>query len=289
MRLTLGRRDFDVERRALVMAIVNRTPDSFYDKGRTYALSAAIDHALEQIDEGADIIDVGGVKAGPGEDVALDEELRRIVDFVEAFRAHSDAPVSVDTFRAEVARAALDAGADLVNDTSGMIEPEIGDIVAAHGRAALVVMHPGGPPRTPPFRPTYLPDVTTAVLQTCRDLAEQAQRRGVRADQIVVDPGHDFGKNTIQSLELTRRLPDLCALGYPVLVALSRKDFVGETLGGLPPEERLEGSLAAAVASVILGARILRVHDTKATVRAIRMLEAILGWRPPEIAVRGLE
>lgn len=289
MQLTLGHRTFDLSRSAAVMAIVNRTPDSFYDRGRTYELGAAVEHALAQLDEGADIIDVGGVKAGPGDEVPLAMEIERVVPFVEAFRRSSNAPLSIDTFRAEVAARALDAGADLINDVSGMVEPEIADVVAAHPHACLVVMHAGGPPRTRPFRPTYLPDATTVVVAACSALADEAQRRGVPRERIIVDPGHDFGKNTLHSLDVTRRLPELCALGYPVLVALSNKDFLGETLGGLPVDERLEASLAAAVAAVMLGARIVRVHDTRATVRAVRTVEAILGWRPPGLAARGLD
>ncbi len=288
MRLQLRGRTFDLDREIAVMAIVNRTPDSFFDRGRTFALGAAIDHALAQVAEGADIIDVGGVKAGPGVAVDLAEEHDRVLPFVEAFRDVSDTPLSVDTFRAGLAGAALAAGADLVNDVSGMIEPEIADTVAAHPGAALVVMHPGGPPRTRPFRSHYLPDVTTVVVRECRRLALEAERRGVARDQIIVDPGHDFGKNTAHSLELTRRLPELCALGYPVLVSLSNKDFLGETLG-LPIDQRLEASLAAAVTSVLLGARIVRVHATREHVRAIRTVESILGWRPPTVSLRGLD
>lgn len=290
MRLTLGGHALDLARRCAVMAIVNRTPDSFYDRGRTYALGAAVEHALAQVAAGADIVDVGGVKAGPGAEVGVDEELERIVPFVEAFRQQADTPLSVDTFRARVAAAALDAGADLVNDVSGMVEPEIADVVAARPGSALVVMHAGGAPRTRPFRPSYLPDVTTAVLLTLGRLLREAQRRGVPAEALVVDPGHDFGKNTLHSLEVTRRLPELAALGHPVLVALSRKDFLGEVLGqGVGPEDRLEASLAAAVVSLTLGARILRVHDTAPTVRAVRTAEAILGWRPPAVTARGLD
>jgi dihydropteroate synthase len=288
MRLTLRHRTLDLTRRVAVMSIVNRTPDSFFDRGRTYALEHAVEHALAQVAAGADLIDVGGVKAGPGAEVDVAEELDRIVPFVEAFRARSAAPLSVDTFRPEVADAALAAGADLVNDVSGLADPRLADVVAAHG-AALVVMHAGGPVRTRPFRPSYLPDVTAVVVRTCRRLAEEARRRGVAPDRIVVDPGHDFGKNTFHSLEVTRELPRLAALGYPVLVALSRKDFLGETLGGLAPTERLEASLAAAVSAVHLGARILRVHDTEATVRAVRTTEAILGWRLPAAPARGLD
>jgi dihydropteroate synthase len=289
MRLDLARRAFDLTREVAVMAIVNRTPDSFYDQGRTYGLDAAVAHALDQVQAGADIIDVGGVKAGPGEEVSEAAELERIVPFVEAFRARSDAVLSVDTYRAEVARAALDAGADLVNDVSGMIEPEIADVVAARPGTGLVVMHAGGALRSRPFRPTYDPDVTADVVATCRRLARAAEERGVAPQRIVVDPGHDFGKNTYHSLEITRRLPELVALGYPVLVALSRKDFLGEALGpDQPPAERLEASLACAVYAVVQGARIVRVHDTLATVRALRTTEVLLGWRPPASPTRGL-
>lgn len=286
--MRLGRRVFDFDREVAVMAIVNRTPDSFYDRGRNYALGAAVDHALAQLDEGADLIDVGGVKAGPGRDVSPEEERERVLPFVRAFRRLSDAPLSVDTHRARIAEQALDAGADLVNDVSGMVEPEIADVVAASPHAGLVVMHAGGPLHQRPFRPVHLPDVTTVVVQTCRRLVVEAQRRGVPSERIVVDPGHDFGKNTAHSLEVTRRLPELAALGHPVLVALSNKDFLGEVLD-LPVGERLEASLAAAVTAVHLGARIVRVHDTRATVRAVRTTEAILGWRRPAASARGLD
>ena len=277
------------------MAIVNRTPDSFFDRGRTYALDAAVEWALRQVDAGADIIDIGGVKAGPGAEVSEQQERERVVPFVEEFTARCDAPVSVDTYRPGVASEALAAGAAMINDVSGMANPEIADVVAASPGAALVVMHAGGPVRTRPFRPTYLPDVTTVVVEACRRLAQEAERRGVPRDRIVVDPGHDFGKNTLHSIELTRRLPELAELGYPVLVALSRKDFLGEIIGGGPDgdaatvDQRLEASLACAALSVALGASIIRAHDTMATVRAVRVAEAITGMRGPEVALRGLD
>jgi dihydropteroate synthase len=286
--LTLRTRTFDLSRKVAVMAIVNRTPDSFYDQGATYELDTAIDHAMGQVAAGADIIDVGGVKAGPGDCVDRDEEMDRVLPFVEAFRSRCDVPVSVDTFRASVAAAALDAGADIVNDVSGMVEPDVADVVAARPGTALVVMHPGGPVRTRPYRSTYDPDVTTEVVTFCAEVCVEAQRRGVPREALVVDPGHDFGKNTYHSLELTRRLDELAALGYPVLVAVSNKDFLGETLGaGL--NERLEASLACAVVAIMQGASIVRVHHTRATVRAVRTVEAILGWRQPAAPARGLE
>lgn len=288
MRHPLGIHTLGLDRQVAVMAIVNRTPDSFSDRGRTYQLDAAIDHAMAQVTAGADVVDIGGVKAGPGPGVDVDEERRRVLRFVEAFRARSDVPLSVDTFRAAVAAEALDAGADIINDVSGLSEPGIADVVAARPSAALVVMHAGGPPRTRPFRPTYLPDVATVVVRELALLTEEARRRGVAAQRIIVDPGHDFAKNTAHSLELTRRLPEVCALGYPVLVSLSNKDFLGETLG-LPVDQRREASLAATVAAVQLGANMVRVHDTLSTVRAIHTVEAILGRRRPVVSARGLD
>jgi len=291
----LGRRTLRLDHQVAVMAIVNRTPDSFFDRGRTFSLDAAVEHALAQVEAGADIVDVGGVKAGPGAHVSEHEERERIVPFVEAFTARCDIPVSVDTFRATVARDALAAGACLINDVSGMAQPEIAEVVAASPGAALVVMHAGGAVRTRPFRPTYLPDVTTVVVDTCRRLAERAVQLGVPRDRIIVDPGHDFGKNTLHSVELTRRLPELAELGHPVLVALSRKDFLGEIIGGgpdgdgAPPDQRLEASLACAAVSVLLGANIVRVHDTAATVRAVRVAEVVAGMRAPAVSLRGLE
>ena len=233
----MGPRRFDFTREFAVMAIVNRTPDSFFDRGATFVLDAALAHAEAQVAGGADIVDVGGVKAGPGEPVSTAEELDRVLGFVSAFRARSSVPVSIDTYRPEVANAALDAGADLVNDTTGLSDPEIADVVAAHQDAALVIAHHPGPPRSRPWRPDYDPDVVTVATRRLSQLADQAIRRGVPLDQLIVDPGHDLGKTTAQSLHLTREIGQICALGYPVLVAMSNKDFIGEALG-------LEGAVA---------------------------------------------
>ena len=270
------------------MGIVNRTPDSFYDRGATFALDAAVDHARRLVAEGADIIDVGGVKGGPGAEVTVADELDRIVPFVTALRAAEPGVLlSVDTYRAPVADAALAAGADLVNDVTGLHDPEVLDVVAAHG-AGYVAMHHGGRPRTRPFRVSYDPDVTTAVVAHCRALAARAIAAGIPASRVIVDPGHDFQKTTAHSLELSRRLPELAALGHPVLVALSNKDFVGETLDR-PLADRVDGSLAATVFSILRGAHLVRVHEVQRTVDAVRMTEALLGWRRPAVETRGLE
>jgi dihydropteroate synthase len=282
---TYGRRTFDFARRTAVMAILNRTPDSFYDQGATFGLDAALAAAERALADGADWLDVGGVKAGPGPPVPEAEELDRVLPLVEAIRERTDAVVSVDTFRPEVARRALAAGADVVNDPSGLHDPRVAEVAAEAG-AGLVVMHTGGPPRTRPHRPAYA-DVVAEVRAFLTDRLALARGRGVAADRLIVDPGHDFHKNTFHSLELTRRLGELADLGHPLLVALSNKDFVGETLD-LPLSERLEGSLAAAAFAVAAGASIVRVHDVRPTVRVVRMTEAILGRRPPAATRRGL-
>jgi dihydropteroate synthase len=282
---SIGRRVFDFDRQVAVMAVLNRTPDSFSDKGATWALDKALDHADRALEAGADWLDVGGVKAGPGAEVTEAEELRRVLPLLEALRDRTDAVVSVDTFRPGVARRALAAGADAVNDPSGLRDPGLAEAVADAG-ATLVVMHTGGPPRTRPYRPAYA-DVVAEVAGFLGDRAAVARAHGVSPERLVIDPGYDFHKNTFHSLELLRRLDELPALGYPILVALSNKDFVGETLD-LPVDERVEGSLAAAVVAVTKGARIIRVHQVEATVRAVRMTEAILGWRRPAATRRGL-
>jgi dihydropteroate synthase len=286
--LDLPRRRLDLTSRVAVMGIVNRTPDSFYDRGATYDLDAAVAHGRRLVAEGADIIDVGGVKGGPGAAVGVDDELDRIVPFVEALRAaEPDVLLSVDTFRAPVADAALAAGADIVNDVTGLHDPEVLDVVVAR-QAGYVAMHHGGRPRTRPYRRSYAPDVTTAVVRHCAELTDRARAAGVPAERLIVDPGHDFQKTTAHSLELSRRLPELAALGFPVLVALSNKDFVGETLAA-PLERRVDGSLAATVFSIVRGAHVVRVHEVQRTVDAVRMTEALLGWRRPAVEVRGLE
>ncbi|MEX0706098.1 MAG: dihydropteroate synthase [Nitriliruptoraceae bacterium] len=270
------------------MGIVNRTPDSFYDRGATFALDRAVEHAQRLVAEGADIIDVGGVRGGPGDPVDVPREIDRVVPFLERLRAVlPDVLVSVDTFRAPVAAAALDAGADIVNDVTGLHDPDVLGVVADHD-AGYVAMHHGGQPRTRPWRRNWRPDVTTVVVEHCRRLARRAIDAGIEPGRVIVDPGHDFQKTTAQSLEVTRRLPELTALGHPVLVALSNKDFIGETLDA-PLEGRVDGSLACAVFSVLRGAHIVRVHEVARTVEVLHMVEALLGWRAPARAVRGLE
>lgn len=284
--LRLGRREFG-PRESVIMAIVNRTPDSFYDRGATFDEEPALARVERAVAEGAAIVDIGGVKAGPGEEVTAEEEARRTVDFVaEVRRRHPDVVISVDTWRHEVAEAVCEAGADLLNDAWGGADPKLAEVAAAYG-VGLVCTHTGGaPPRTRPHRVAY-DDVMADVLRVTVGLAERAVALGVRPDGILLDPGHDFGKSTRHSLEATRRLPELTAAGWPVLVSLSNKDFVGETLDK-PVRERLLGTLATTAVSAWLGARVFRVHEVDETRQVLDMVASIAGHRPPAVARRGL-
>ncbi len=284
--LRLGRASF-APRQLLVMAIVNRTPDSFYLPAVTWDEAAALDRVHEVVAEGADIIDVGGVPAGPGAEVDPAEEIRRTAGFIAAIRAaYPDVVISVDTWRHEVAREACAAGANLINDSWGGWDRQLGEVAAASG-AGLVCAHAGGQaPRTRPFRVSY-PDVMADVLDRTLTLAARAVQDGVDPSRIVIDAAHDFGKNTWHSLEVTRRLPEMVATGWPVLVSVSNKDFVGETLD-LPVTERLAGTLATTSVCAWLGARIFRAHDVTQTRQALDMVSAIRGDMPPARAIRGL-
>ncbi|MBO0774694.1 MAG: dihydropteroate synthase [Actinobacteria bacterium] len=272
------------------MAVINRTPDSFYDRGATYGFGAALDAAGRAIEDGAGIVDIGGVKAGPGDDVSVAEEIRRVTVLVAAVRAgHPGVVISVDTWRAEVGEAVAQAGADLLNDAWGGADPRLAEVAAAHG-IGLVCAHAGGlAPRTRPHRPAYR-DVVADVTAYVTAEAARAVRAGVDPERILIDPAHDFGKNTWHSLALTRHTAALAATGWPVLVAPSNKDFVGETLG-LPVPERGEGTLAVLAVSAWEGARVFRVHDVPAARQALAAVAALREECPaaarPGTAVRG--
>lgn len=282
--------------RGAVMAVVNRTPDSFFPAARAADDDAAMAAIARSVAEGADLVDIGGVRAGRGPVVTSAEEIDRVLPLVRRVRAaFPDLPISVDTWRAEVAEAVLAAGADLVNDTWAGADPELVGVAAAHG-AGVVCSHTGGlGPRTDPLRPAYPAPVGVApsdgvladVLTTLRTAAARAVAAGVDPAAVLVDPTHDFGKTTWHSLLLTRRTDALTSLGHPVLMALSRKDFVGESLG-LPVEDRLAGTLGATAVAAWLGARVFRVHDVAATRQVLEMVAVIRGDLPPARAVRGL-
>lgn len=289
--LVLRGRTFDAARPA-VMAVINRTPDSFFSGNRHADLDSALAALEVAIDSGADLVDVGGVRAGQeGEVVTPAEEIDRVLPFLEqARRRHPDVILSLDTWRSEVARAAAAVGLDLVNDTWAGHDPDLVCVAASIG-AGYVISHTGGlPPRTDPVDVDYGPDpldVVRDVLRTLRDGADAAYRAGVARERILIDPTLDFGKTTAHSLEVLRHTADVVALGYPVLQALSRKDFVGETLD-LPAGERLEGTLAATAIAGWLGATVFRAHDVRATRRVADMVATLRGDRPPLLAERGV-
>jgi len=277
--------------RALIMAIVNRTPDSFYDRGATFTDEAAKAAVHAAIAEGADVIDLGGVKAGPGEPVDTDEEIARVVPFIEWLRGeYRDQLISIDTWRVTVAKQACAAGADLINDTWGGVDPAMPEVAAEFG-AGLVCSHTGGAlPRTRPFRVSYgttTRGVVDDVIRQVTAAAERAVACGVARDRVLIDPAHDFGKNTFHGLLLLRHLDDLVNTGWPVLLALSNKDFVGETLG-VELTERLEGTLAATALAAAAGVRMFRVHEVAPTRRVLEMVSSIQGTRLPTRTVRGL-
>lgn len=258
--------------RTHVMGIVNVTPDSFSDGGRFFQPDAALAHAEALLREGADIVDVGGESTRPGhEPVPADLEMARVLPVIKALRARTDAPISIDTRRAAVARAAVAAGADLVNDVSGLADPEMAELVASTG-VPVVVMHgsrllPG-------------PDPMERLVAELDALCAQALAHGVRAQQLIVDPGIGFGKDAATNLLILRQLGRLAALGRPVLVGTSRKSFIGAVLG-LPVEQRDEATAATLVAAILGGAHIVRVHDVARARQAARIADAILGRVEP--------
>ncbi|MDH6237833.1 dihydropteroate synthase [Cryobacterium sp. CG_9.6] len=273
----LNGRLFDFSREVAVMAVINRTPDSFYDRGATFALDASVSAAQQAIADGADWVDIGGAKFAPGPAVPVAEEINRVIPVVEALQG-SGAVISVDTFHPEVAFAAIRAGAHVINDTTGVHDPEMARVVA-ESDATLVITHSLAAPRMPYPSPTY-GDVVREVVDFLNERVERAVQHGVPRERLVIDPGHDLNKNTLHSLEMTRRLSEITSLGLPTLVAVSNKDFVGETLNR-ERGERVEGSLAAMVACILQGARIVRMHNVVQAVDAAHMTEAILGFRQP--------
>ena len=287
MTLRLGRHEF-ADDATLMMAIVNRTPDSFYDRGATWAEDKAFDRVAQVVDQGAEIVDIGGIKAAPGVEIGVAEEIGRVASFVARVRAaYPSLVISVDTWRAEVGRVVCAEGADVLNDAWGGADPGLVDVAAEFG-VGLICTHTGGvTPRTRPYRIEYGDVVASAIADTTA-YAERALAAGVLREGIVIDPAHDFGKNTFHSLEITRRLSEMTATGWPVLVSLSNKDFVGESLD-LPVGERLTGTLAATAVCVLAGARIYRVHEVVETRQVVDMVLTIAGRRPPLRAIRGIQ
>ncbi|WP_223263021.1 dihydropteroate synthase [Arthrobacter sp. NamB2] len=275
---TFGSRTLDFDHQVALMAVINRTPDSFYDGGATFALQSAVDAALKAVDDGADWVDIGGAPFSPGDAIPAAEEADRIVPLIAAVRATSDVVISADTFLPDVARLALAAGANVINDTTGLRDPDMAAVVAEAG-AHLVITHSLAEPRTVYPRPTY-GDVVREIADFLLRKVDDAVRLGIPEDRILLDPGHDLNKNTLHSLEITRRFSEIAGLGFPTLAAVSNKDFIGETLDR-PKRQRVEGSLAAAVICILGGARVVRMHNVEASRAAINITEAVLGWRAP--------
>jgi dihydropteroate synthase len=274
--LQLGDRSYDLAHRALVMGILNRTPDSFYDKGLTYDLDALCKRAEQLVADGADLLDVGGVKAGPGPEVTEHEELDRVVGAIAILADRFDVPISVDTWRASVAKESYGAGAVLGNDISGFGDPDYLGAAAAAG-AGVVATHIRLAPRVPDPEPVY-DDLVADVCSFLGDRVTRALEAGIAPSRIVIDAGLDLGKTAEQSLVLLRESEALASLGYPLLLSASNKTFLGKILD-LEIDERRDASLAAAALGIARGCRIVRVHDVAGTVRVRDVVSSILGSR----------
>ncbi len=258
-----------------IMGILNVTPDSFYSGSRVGAEVVA--RVEQMVADGADILDIGGESTRPGSDaVSVDEEIRRVVPAIEAVKkALPQSIISVDTYHAQTAQTAINAGADIINDVTALTGDAAMAQVAADTKVPVVLMHMCGTPKTMQQNCEY-DDVVTEVAAYLKQRAESLAEMGIGAEKIILDPGIGFAKNTQQNLELVQGLDSLTTLGYPVLLAASRKTVIGDVLGNLPPQERLEGTIALSCAAVYAGANMVRVHDVKENIRAVRMLEAVL-------------
>lgn len=273
--LKVGERLLSFGDRSYLMGVVNVTPDSFSDGGDFFAPERAVSHAIELVDAGADIIDIGGESTRPGaEPVPLREELRRVIPVIAALRdARPDVFVSIDTYKARVAQEALEAGADIVNDISSMtLDPEIADVVATSG-VPLIAMHILGDPKTMQSDPVY-DDVVTDVTEWLRERVEFAERAGIERTQIVVDPGIGFGKTVDHNYQLLRGLDRLAELGRPILLGTSRKSFIGAVIDK-PASERVWGTAATVAWGALAGAQIFRVHDVAEMLDVTRVADAI--------------
>ena len=276
MRLALGERSYDLTDRALVMGILNRTPDSFYDAGAFFEMSRFIDLAAQHVSAGADVLDIGGVKAGPGPEVGEQEEIDRVLPAVRALKDRFDLPISVDTWRASVAEQSYRAGAVVGNDISGFADPDyLG--VAARAGATVIATHIRLAPRIPDPNPKY-EDVTGVVASRLEELAARALEAGVSGDRIVLDAGLDLGKTWQQSVELLRRSRVLASLGFPLLLSASNKTFLGRLLD-LEVADRTLASAAACALGVSEGCRIVRVHDVAGARRVVDTIAAVTSGR----------
>jgi dihydropteroate synthase len=274
MKLICGNYELDLTR-PRVMGIVNVTPDSFSDGGKFAIAETAVQHGMSLVGQGADILDIGGESTRPGATpVPLEEELRRVIPVVEALAAKARVPISVDTYKPEVMKAAIAAGASIINDVFALTQPGALDVIA-NSKVGVCLMHSQGTPQTMQVDPKY-DDVVREVRDFLQERMQTCEAHGIKRDRIVLDPGFGFGKRSVHNVELLRELGALGELGQPILVGLSRKSVLGQ-LTGNDVDARLHASLSAAVISAVKGARIVRVHDVKATVDALKVVTAVEG------------
>jgi dihydropteroate synthase len=276
--VTLGNHRFDFATHVYVAGILNNTPDSFYDRGRFYGKDAALARAEEIVREGADVIEVGGETAQEGDPLPVRQEIARVVPLITELVRRFDRPVAVDTYKPDVAKAAIEAGAVLVNDISGAADPEMVRVLAG-SEAGIVIMHLHGRPRQH-YTDIDVPSMMDWVAAFLKNRTDKVTAAGLLPQRILVDPGLNFGKRPTRDLELMRRLPELRNLGFPIFVATSRKDYIRDLLH-LHPDDLLEGTAAAVAFAVAQGANMLRVHDVQAMVRVTRMMELFCGYRSP--------
>jgi dihydropteroate synthase len=267
---------FDTRKKTYIMGILNVTPDSFSDGGQYPDVNSALEAALTMANEGADIIDIGGESTRPGaEPIALETELNRVIPVIEAIRKHSNIPISIDTYKSVVAEKALQTGADMINDISGLrFDPEMAAKIKKYN-AAVVIMHMQGKPRNMQDNPTYQ-NLVDEILHFLNDSVQLAISSGIDRNQIIIDPGIGFGKSVEDNYRLIRYLREFQSLGQPILIGLSRKSFIGKLLD-LPVDQRLEGSLASLAAAILNGADFVRVHDVKESARAVKVIDSIIG------------
>ena len=267
-----------IRSRTAIMGILNVTPDSFSDGGQYVTTEAAVEHGIRMAEDGADILDIGGESSRPcAEPVSLDEELSRVIPVIEALVGRTQTPISIDTYKPAVARVALDAGADIINDITGLADDGM-RVLAAERKAPVIIMHMLGDPRTMQENPVY-EDVVSEIMAFLRERIVLAVEAGLPREYLIIDPGVGFGKTAEHNLEILRKLRDFRSLGLPILIGTSRKAFIGRALGGAPPAERVFGTAATVALSIHNGANIIRVHDVKEMSQVARLADAMLDTR----------
>ncbi len=256
----------------LIIGVVNVTPDSFSDGGEYFSVEKAVEHGMQLVNDGADILDIGGESSRPGSDpVSQEEELKRVIPVIERLRSLVTVPISLDTYKWQVAEAGLKAGADIINDISGLRDARMVEVVAQH-KCPVIIMHMQGDPKSMQNNPVY-GDVVDDIKTFFEQRIKVAKKNGI--NEIILDPGIGFGKKLEHNLDILRRFEEFCTLGYPVLIGTSRKSFLGTLMGGAGPKERLEGTIASSIMAVMKGATLVRVHDVKEIKKALKVVDGV--------------